>query len=158
MPEPKVPADNLGAEGKMPENRRAPTPAPTNESFLKALHDNLQAHHDEYTRRFGNVLNADNAATLFDDYNADPATNRVPVHEAASEIRDSLFEIKLAEPAPEGKAAVVLRLAGMPPVRVRSRNFRRQGMLLTSFWTRRSAIPTTPAALWIKPSRRTNLS
>ena len=45
----------------------------------------------EYTRRFGNVLNADNAATLFDRYNRDPAKYRVAVHPAAQWIRDELF-------------------------------------------------------------------
>jgi hypothetical protein len=34
----------------------------------------------EYLRRFGNVLNADNAATLFPEYNADPAAYRAAVH------------------------------------------------------------------------------
>lgn len=101
-------AGTIAAEGKMPESK----PAPTKESFLKTLHDDTEGHHNEYTRRFGNVLNADNAATLFDDYTADPAANRVPVHEAASEIRDSLFEKKLAESAPEGKDAVVFTAGG----------------------------------------------
>ena len=87
-------------------------PAPTKESFLKTLHDDPEGHYAEYTRRFGNVLNADNAATLFDEYNADPAVNRVPVHTAASEVRDALFERKLAEPAPEGKDAVVFTAGG----------------------------------------------
>jgi hypothetical protein len=31
----------------------------------------------EYTKRFGNVLNADNAATLFDEYNKNPAKYRI---------------------------------------------------------------------------------
>ena len=44
-----------------------------------------------YTRRFGNVLNADNAATLFGEYDEDLARYRVAVHPAAQWIRDELF-------------------------------------------------------------------
>ncbi|MGD1070054.1 MAG: hypothetical protein ABSB15_07925 [Bryobacteraceae bacterium] len=47
--------------------------------------------------RFGNLLNADNAATLFAEYNEDPARYRVAVHLAAQWIRDELFARALTE-------------------------------------------------------------
>jgi hypothetical protein len=55
----------------------------------------------EYTRRFGSVLNADNAAELFADYAAsNPARTkyRVAVHPAAQWIRDELYRRALADP------------------------------------------------------------
>jgi hypothetical protein len=66
----------------------------------------------EYTRRFGNVLNADNAATLFDEYNVNPAKYRVAVHPAAQWIRDELFRRNLAEPAVAGNNRVVFTAGG----------------------------------------------
>jgi hypothetical protein len=42
----------------------------------------------EYSERFENVLNADDAATLFGEYNADRARYRVAVHPAATWVRD----------------------------------------------------------------------
>ena len=60
----------------------------------------------EYTRRFGNVLNADNAATLFAQYNDDPARFRVAVHPAAQWIRDKLFTRALAVSPPDKDRAV----------------------------------------------------
>jgi len=50
------------------------------EKFLAALHADPEAYFREYQRRFGNVLNADYAATLFDDYNASPVNLRAAVH------------------------------------------------------------------------------
>jgi hypothetical protein len=41
----------------------------------------------EHQARFGDVLNADDAATLFPEYNDDPATYRVVVHPAARWIK-----------------------------------------------------------------------
>jgi hypothetical protein len=52
-----------------------------------------------YTQRFGNVLNADNAAELFPDYAASPDSRtqfRAAVHPAAQRIRDELFRRSLA--------------------------------------------------------------
>jgi hypothetical protein len=70
---------------------------------LAKLHANPEHYLAEYTKRFGNVLNADDAATLFDEYNQDPMKYRVAVHPAATWIRDELFRRALAEKAPEGK-------------------------------------------------------
>jgi hypothetical protein len=61
---------------------------------------------DEYTKRFGNVLNADDAATLFDEYNADPMKYRAAVHRAATWIRDELFRRALEENVPDEKDRV----------------------------------------------------
>src|ERR1035438_9334687 len=55
----------------------------------------------EYRRRFGNVLNADNAAELFPEYAASPASRaqfRPAVHPAAQWVRDKLFTRALADP------------------------------------------------------------
>ena len=55
----------------------------------------------EYQRRFGNVLNADNAAELFPDYAASPNTRtryRTAIHGAAQWVRDELFNRALADP------------------------------------------------------------
>jgi GT2 family glycosyltransferase len=67
--------------------------------------DRLEKHREEfladYTRRFGNVLNADSAAELFPEYAASlesRARFRVAVHPAAQWIRDELFRRALANP------------------------------------------------------------
>jgi GT2 family glycosyltransferase len=54
----------------------------------------------EYTRRFGNVLNADSAAELFPEYSASLASRtrlRIAVHPGAQWIRDQLFDRALAD-------------------------------------------------------------
>lgn len=61
----------------------------------------------EYTRRFHNVLNADDAATLFEEYNRDPMQYRAAVHRAATWIRDELFRRALEENIPDEKDRVV---------------------------------------------------
>jgi hypothetical protein len=66
----------------------------------------------EYNRRFGNVLNADNAATLFPEYTENPARYRVAVHPAAQWIRDELFRRALKEPPVKGKNSVVFTAGG----------------------------------------------
>jgi hypothetical protein len=77
------------------------------ETTLRRLHGDPERYLTEYTARFGNVLNADDAATLFDEYNADRARYRVAVHPAATWIRDELFRRALAAPDTEGKDSVV---------------------------------------------------
>jgi hypothetical protein len=61
----------------------------------------------EYSERFDNVLNADDAATLFDEYNGDRARYRVAVHPAATWVRDELFRRALAEVPVEDTGRVV---------------------------------------------------
>jgi len=82
------------------------------ESTLRLLAADLEHYLADYTRRFGNVLNADDAATLFDEYNADRARYREAVHPAATWIRDELFRRALAEPAPAGRERVFFMAGG----------------------------------------------
>ena len=82
------------------------------EETLRKLRTNPEAYLADYSRKFGNVLNADDAATLFDEYNQDRATYRVAVHPAATWIRDELFRRVLAERAPEGRNRVVFTAGG----------------------------------------------
>jgi hypothetical protein len=79
---------------------------------LCKLRANPEAYLAEYTSKFGNVLNADDAATLFDEYNQDRAKYRVAVHTAATWIRDELFRRALAETAHEGRNRVVFTAGG----------------------------------------------
>ena len=64
---------------------------------LRKLHSEPERYLAEYTLRFRNVLNADDAATLFDEYNQEPAKFRVAVHPAATWIRDELFRRALRQ-------------------------------------------------------------
>jgi hypothetical protein len=57
------------------------------ERSLALLNANPEGFLVEYTDRF---LNADNAATLFPEYNRNPAKHRVAVHPAAQWIRDGV--------------------------------------------------------------------
>jgi hypothetical protein len=82
------------------------------EETLRKLRENPEAYLAEYTSKFGNVLNADDAATLFDEYNQDRAKYRVAVHSAATWIRDELFRRALAERAPKGRNRVVFTAGG----------------------------------------------
>jgi hypothetical protein len=69
------------------------------EETLKKLHADAERYLAEYTRLFGNVLNADDAASLFEEYNQNRAKYREAVHPAATWIRDELFRRALAEKA-----------------------------------------------------------
>jgi hypothetical protein len=79
----------------------------TRETIYKKLADNPERFLAEYTERFGDVLNADNAATLFEDYGADRAKHREAVHPAATWNRDELFRRKLGELDAQGCDSVV---------------------------------------------------
>jgi hypothetical protein len=82
------------------------------EAVLQRLSADPETYLGRYIERFGNVLNADDAATLFDEYNQDRAKYRVAVHPAAVWIRDELFRRALRERAPEGKNHVVFMAGG----------------------------------------------
>jgi hypothetical protein len=82
------------------------------EETLRKVRENPEHYLAEYTARFGNVLNADDAATLFDEYRQDRAKYREAVHPAATWIRDELFRRALAATAPEGKNRVVFTAGG----------------------------------------------
>jgi hypothetical protein len=75
--------------------------------MLIALRADPERYLQRYTKKFGNVLNADDAATLFKEYNEDRAKYRVAVHPAATWIRDELFRRSLERKAPEGNNGVV---------------------------------------------------
>jgi hypothetical protein len=79
---------------------------------LRKLRENPEHYLAEYTARFGNVLNADDAAALFDEYNQDRAKYREAIHPAATWIRDELFQRALAEIAPKGRNRVVFTAGG----------------------------------------------
>jgi len=79
---------------------------------LRKLRASPESYLAEYSSKFGNVLNADDAATLFDEYSQDRARYRVAVHPAAISIRDELFRRALAESAPEGRNRVVFTAGG----------------------------------------------
>jgi hypothetical protein len=82
------------------------------EETLRKLRENPEYYLAEYKARFGNILNADDAATLFDEYNQDRAKYREAVHPAATWIRDELFERALARTAPKGRNRVVFTAGG----------------------------------------------
>jgi hypothetical protein len=82
------------------------------ETVLGKLLGDPERYLSEYAARFGNVLNADDAATLFDEYNADRARYRVAVHPSATWIRDELFRRAPLELAPEGRNRIVFTAGG----------------------------------------------
>ncbi len=82
------------------------------ESILCALAAEPERFLAAYADRFGNVLNADDAATLFDGYNQDRARYRVAVHPAATWIRDELFRRALASTVLKPAARVVFTAGG----------------------------------------------
>ena len=93
-------------EGMEPDELRV------REETSRKLRTNPEPYLAEYSSRFGNALNADDAATLFDEYNQDRTKYRVAVHPAATWIRDELFRGALAERAPEGRNRVVFTAGG----------------------------------------------
>jgi hypothetical protein len=82
------------------------------ELTLEKLRLNPRQYLAEHAAKFGNILNADDAATLFDEYNQNRAKYRLAVHAAATWIRDERFRLALAETAPEGKNRVVFMAGG----------------------------------------------
>ena len=82
------------------------------ESTLRSLRDGPEHYLTRYTEEFGNVLNADDAAKLFPEYNEDRARFRGAVHLAATWIRDELFRRALAETDPDPGKNRVLFTAG----------------------------------------------
>jgi hypothetical protein len=80
---------------------RRPSRAEVTARTLEEIHAHPEDLLDEYQRRFGHVLNADNAAELFPDYAASAETRtryRTAIHPAAQWIRDELFNRALADP------------------------------------------------------------
>ena len=79
--------------------------------FSESLQRDLGHYKEEYRRRFGNVLNVDNARELSSDYLRD-RTKSLPVHEPGSAFIKELYREALAEPPPPGKEPTVLFTAG----------------------------------------------
>src|ERR1700693_4714122 len=78
---------------RRPSEKDMPEPAEVRANALRRTQDDPEPLLEEYTRRFGNVLNADNAAELFAEYAASPASRakfRPAVHPAAQWVRDEL--------------------------------------------------------------------
>jgi hypothetical protein len=98
------------------------------EETLRKLRANPELYLVEYSSKFANVLNADDAATLFDEYNQDPAKYRVAVHTAATWIRDELFQRALAERAPEGRNRVVFTAGGNAAGKSTAISFTKDGL------------------------------
>ncbi|MGA2595115.1 MAG: UDP-N-acetylmuramoyl-L-alanine--D-glutamate ligase [Bryobacteraceae bacterium] len=89
----------------MPEHdlhsRRSAEAAEVRANALRRTRDDPEGLLAEYTRRFGNILNADNAAELFPEYAASRASRaqfRPAVHPAAQWVRDELFARALKDP------------------------------------------------------------
>jgi hypothetical protein len=82
-------------------------PEPDEQSVRQAVVAQVGANPEdylgEYTRLFGHVLNADNAATLFAEFNLDRAKYRVAVRPAAQWIRDELFRRALVDTAGDNR-------------------------------------------------------
>jgi hypothetical protein len=81
-------------------------------SVLEKLAADSARYLSEYSERFENVLNADDAAALFGEYNADRARYRVAVHPAATWVRDELFRRALAEAPVDDTRRVVFTAGG----------------------------------------------
>jgi hypothetical protein len=77
------------------------------ETVLAKLAADPETYLTAYRDRFGNVLNADDAASLFEDYNQDRAKYRAAAHPAAAWIRDELFRRSLAEEKSPERSQVV---------------------------------------------------
>lgn len=76
------------------------------ETVFASLATDPDAYLARYRERFGNILNADSAATLFEEHNHDPARYRAAVHPAAVWIRDELFRRALRERVAPGRNRV----------------------------------------------------
>jgi hypothetical protein len=94
---------------------------------LRKLHADPEHYLTEYSKGFGNVLNADDAATLFDEYNGNPTRYRVAVHPAATWIRDELLRRALAAEAPKGKNRVVFTAGGNAAGKSTALSFTKEG-------------------------------
>jgi hypothetical protein len=94
----------------------SPLPDPDKHSVRDSVVSKVEADPEPYlsaySKRFGNVLNADNAVMLFTEYNDNREKYREAVHPAAQWIRDELFHRALAEPDKKGNDRVVFTAGG----------------------------------------------
>ncbi len=89
------------AEHDMDSRSHGPDAAAVRANALRRIEQEGEALLQDYIHRFGNVLNADNAAELFPEYAASLASRalfRPAVHPAAQWVRDELFARALKDP------------------------------------------------------------
>jgi hypothetical protein len=80
--------------------------------FRRQIGGNLEQAKAKYRHDFGNVLNADNAKELSEDYLKDRSHGAAAVHEPASYLIKELYKEELAKPAKAGKENDVVFTAG----------------------------------------------
>jgi hypothetical protein len=80
--------------------------------FRTAMARDPEGMTTKYKATFGNVLNADNAKELSEDYQKNRTDGAAAVHEPASWLMKKMFAEELAKPAPMGKTNEVLFTAG----------------------------------------------
>lgn len=104
-----------------------PEEARVRQAVLEALEADPERYLALYTERFDNVLNADDAATLFEEYAEDRAKYREAVHPAATWIRDEVFRRALAMEAPEKLNRVVFTAGSNAAGKSTALSFTREG-------------------------------
>ncbi len=114
------------------------------ESVLYDLAADPERYLSDYSNRFGNVLNADNAATLFESYNRDRARFRVAVNPAATWLRDELFRRALANQPAFGKRSIVFTAEEMPRANLRPLSLPERAATHSQCSIRPSATPFMP--------------
>lgn len=82
------------------------------EKFAKQVESDPEKAIRDYTAKYGNILNADNAKELSPDYMKDKSTMAPAVHETASWLVKQIYKRELAQDAPPGKANMVFFTAG----------------------------------------------
>ncbi len=95
-----------------PNKDLSPEQSSIEQKFATDLDQNYQAKKEEYIKKFGNVIDADNARMLSEDYVSDPEKNSIAVHRPASSFLLQVYKDMLSEPAPEGKKNLVVFLGG----------------------------------------------
>lgn len=76
------------------------------------LGNNYEQAKAEYQKKFGNVLNTDNARELSPDYMQNPSENAVAVHEPSSAFVAKMYEEELNKPDPKGNNIVTFTGGG----------------------------------------------
>ena len=96
----------------LPNKSLSGTEKQLEEKFGKDLDEKFESRKKEYQDKFGNVLDADNAKELSDDYNKDPQGNATAVHNPGSSFLFRVYTDELKNPAPKGKENKVTFVVG----------------------------------------------
>lgn len=80
-----------------PKNTLSPELQAVQDKFRKDLTDNYEERKAQYHKEFGNVINADNAKTLSEDYNKNPTATTSAIHPPSSEFATRLYNDALKE-------------------------------------------------------------